>query len=49
MPQEPTKSVPRTLLARIKLTSRVPFVFHGSWADHLTLDRAIAAHCDDDR
>ncbi|MGW1716017.1 carotenoid oxygenase family protein [Streptomyces sp. NPDC002156] len=39
----------RTPLARVKLPSRVPFGFHGSWADHHTLDRAIAAHRGDDR
>ncbi|MFE7278255.1 carotenoid oxygenase family protein [Streptomyces sp. NPDC057623] len=30
-------------LARVKLPSRVPFGFHGSWADHITLDRAVVA------
>ncbi|MFE7276815.1 carotenoid oxygenase family protein [Streptomyces sp. NPDC057623] len=33
----------RTPLARVELPSRVPFGFHGSWADHVTLDRAVAA------
>jgi carotenoid cleavage dioxygenase len=33
----------RTPLARVKLPSRVPFGFHGNWADHATLDKAIAA------
>ncbi|MDH6219593.1 carotenoid cleavage dioxygenase-like enzyme [Streptomyces pseudovenezuelae] len=33
----------RTPLARVKLPSRVPFGFHGNWADHQTLDRAVAA------
>ncbi|MDG5809394.1 carotenoid oxygenase family protein, partial [Streptomyces ossamyceticus] len=37
----------RTPLARVKLPSRVPFGFHGSWADHDVLDRAIAAKGDD--
>ncbi|WP_234439799.1 carotenoid oxygenase family protein [Streptomyces bicolor] len=37
----------RTPLARVKLPSRVPFGFHGSWADHHVLDRAIAAKGDD--
>ncbi|WP_371657440.1 carotenoid oxygenase family protein [Streptomyces sp. NBC_00280] len=39
----------RTPLARVKLPSRVPFGFHGSWADHVVLDRAIAAHRNDGR
>lgn len=34
----------RTPLARVELPSRVPFGFHGSWADHTQLDKAIAAH-----
>lgn len=38
----------RTPLARVKLPSRVPFGFHGSWADQQTLDRAIAAGRDSD-
>ncbi|GAA3918257.1 hypothetical protein GCM10023084_81110 [Streptomyces lacrimifluminis] len=33
----------RTPLCRVKLPTRVPFGFHGSWADHQTLDRAVAA------
>jgi carotenoid cleavage dioxygenase len=33
----------RTPLARVKLPSRVPFGFHGNWADAATLDQAIAA------
>ncbi|WP_405533877.1 carotenoid oxygenase family protein [Streptomyces sp. NBC_00075] len=33
----------RTPLARVKLPSRVPFGFHGNWADHATLDRAVSA------
>jgi carotenoid cleavage dioxygenase len=33
----------RTPLARVKLPGRVPFGFHGNWADHATLDQAIAA------
>ena len=33
----------RTPLARIALPSRIPFGFHGNWADHATLDKAIAA------
>ncbi|WP_406432397.1 carotenoid oxygenase family protein [Streptomyces sp. NBC_00631] len=32
----------RTPLARVRLPSRVPFGFHGNWADHATLDRAVA-------
>jgi carotenoid cleavage dioxygenase len=31
-------------LARVKLPARVPFGFHGSWADAAVLDRGIAAH-----
>ncbi|GAA4704877.1 carotenoid oxygenase family protein [Phytohabitans rumicis] len=34
----------RTPLARVKLPARVPFGFHGNWADHATLDNAVAAH-----
>jgi carotenoid cleavage dioxygenase len=34
----------RTPLARVRLPSRIPFGFHGSWADHETLDRAVTAH-----
>lgn len=30
-------------LARVKLPVRVPFGFHGSWADHEVLDKSIAA------
>lgn len=33
----------RTPLARVRLPSRVPFGFHGNWADRVTLDRAVAA------
>lgn len=36
-------SLHRTPLARVKLPSRIPFGFHGSWADQATLDRSIAA------
>jgi carotenoid cleavage dioxygenase-like enzyme len=32
----------RTPLARVKLPSRVPFGFHGNWADAAILDKAIA-------
>jgi carotenoid cleavage dioxygenase len=32
----------RTPLAHIKLPSRVPFGFHGSWADAAVLDKAVA-------
>jgi carotenoid cleavage dioxygenase-like enzyme len=32
----------RTPLARIKLPSRIPFGFHGSWADAAVLDKAVA-------
>ncbi|GHF00962.1 hypothetical protein GCM10014715_66460 [Streptomyces spiralis] len=39
--------VSRTPLVRVKLPSRVPFGFHGSWAEHDVLDRAIAAKGDD--
>ncbi|TQE28770.1 hypothetical protein SipoB123_08370 [Streptomyces ipomoeae] len=39
----------RTPPARAKLPSRVPFGFHGSRADHPTLDRAVAAHRGDGR
>jgi carotenoid cleavage dioxygenase len=31
-------------LARIQLPVRVPFAFHGSWADAEQLDAALAAH-----
>jgi carotenoid cleavage dioxygenase-like enzyme len=31
-------------LARVRLPARVPFGFHGNWADAATLDKAIAAH-----
>jgi carotenoid cleavage dioxygenase-like enzyme len=31
-------------LARVKLPARVPFGFHGSWADAAVLDKSIAAH-----
>jgi carotenoid cleavage dioxygenase-like enzyme len=37
----------RTPLARIALPTRVPFGFHGSWADHSVLDKAIAARSAD--
>jgi carotenoid cleavage dioxygenase-like enzyme len=33
-------------LARVKLPSRIPYGFHGSWADAAALDRAIAAQGD---
>lgn len=33
-------------LARVKLPVRVPFGFHGSWADQDVLDKAIAANPD---
>ncbi|MGW0460762.1 carotenoid oxygenase family protein [Streptomyces tendae] len=33
----------RTPLARVRLPSRVPFGFHGSWADQATLDAAVQA------
>ncbi|PRY18306.1 carotenoid oxygenase family protein [Kineococcus rhizosphaerae] len=36
----------RTPLARVKLPSRVPFGFHGSWAEADVLDKAIAAQHD---
>jgi carotenoid cleavage dioxygenase len=36
----------RTPLARVKLPSRVPFGFHGNWAGHTALDKAIAAQRD---
>ncbi|MDH6219559.1 carotenoid oxygenase family protein [Streptomyces pseudovenezuelae] len=36
----------RTPLARVKLPSRVPFGFHGNWADQTTLDQAVAARSD---
>jgi carotenoid cleavage dioxygenase-like enzyme len=32
----------RTPLARVRLPSRVPFGFHGNWADAAILDKAIA-------
>jgi carotenoid cleavage dioxygenase len=37
----------REPLARVKLPSRVPFGFHGNWADQGALDRAIAAQHED--
>jgi hypothetical protein len=33
----------RIPLARVKLPARIPFGFHGNWADAATLDKAIAA------
>jgi carotenoid cleavage dioxygenase-like enzyme len=33
----------RDPMARVKLPARVPFGFHGNWADDVTLDRAVAA------
>jgi carotenoid cleavage dioxygenase-like enzyme len=33
----------RTPLARVRLPARVPFGFHGNWADAATLDKAVAA------
>jgi carotenoid cleavage dioxygenase len=32
----------RRPLARVKLPSRVPFGFHGTWAGHAALDQAVA-------
>ncbi len=36
----------RNPLARVKLPARVPFGFHGNWADEAVLDKAIAAQRD---
>jgi carotenoid cleavage dioxygenase-like enzyme len=34
----------RTPLARVRLPARVPFGFHGNWAERDVLDRAAARH-----
>jgi carotenoid cleavage dioxygenase-like enzyme len=36
----------RVPLARVKLPARIPFGFHGNWADATSLDRAVAAQPD---
>ncbi|WP_034213469.1 carotenoid oxygenase family protein [Actinoplanes subtropicus] len=34
----------REPLARVKLPARIPFGFHGNWADRAALEAAVAAH-----
>ena len=43
LPMPAPASLPREPVAGVRLPARVPFGFHGSWADAAVLDRATAA------